>query len=76
MLPSSLLLQHPLKAPLVQALFSRTLSTSLYSTVYALSHNGVSLLLLYPLLPIRLLPLPIAVVASSRLKLSSEAGRC
>jgi hypothetical protein len=56
-------------------LFSRTLSTSLYSIVYALSYDSVSLLLLYPLLPIRLLPLPIVVVASSYLKLSLGAGR-
>jgi energy-coupling factor transporter transmembrane protein EcfT len=76
MLPNDLLPQRPRVAPLVRALFGRTLSTSPRSIAYALSRGGVPLLLQCLLLPIHLLPLPAAAVVDSRPELSSEAGRC
>jgi hypothetical protein len=76
MLPNGLLPQRPLVAPLVQALFGRTLSTSPRSIAYALSHSGVPLLLQCPLPPIRLLLLPVVAVVNNRPKPNSGAGRC
>jgi hypothetical protein len=76
MLPNNLLPQRPQVAPLVRALFSGTLSTSPRNIAYALSHGGVSLLLQYPLPPIRLLLLPAAAVVNNRPEPDLGEGRC
>jgi hypothetical protein len=76
MLPNSLLPQRPLVAPLVRALFGRTLSTLPRSIAYALSYSSVPLLLQCPLPPIRLLLLPAAAIVNNRPKPNSGAGCC